>query len=124
MGASHTHDRQSIFQQSSLKHKTNHDNISITKCHYFNNNLTCPFEEMGCMFAHKMSDMCKFDIKCTRNLCSFGNTNSIEEEPNDKESDDCSQSEENDVESWESCVEMFDDIEDLIDQYGTTGHLK
>ena len=36
------------------------------------------------------------------------------------------ESEENDimVESCESCGEMFDDIEDLIDHYGTTGHLK
>ena len=60
------------------------DNISIPKCHYFNNNLTCPIEEMGCMFAHKMSDMCKFDKTCTGNLCSFGHTKSIEEEPDDK----------------------------------------
>jgi hypothetical protein len=85
--------------------------------------LTCPFEEMGCMFAHETSDMCKFDKKCTRNLCSFGHT-SIEEESDDKENEDNIQSEENEVEPCESCGELFDDIEDLIDHYGTTGHLK
>ena len=40
---------------------------------------------------------------------------SIEEEPDDKESDDYNQSEEIEAESCESCGEMFDDIEDLID---------
>ena len=79
---------------------------------------------MGCMFAHEKSDMCKFDNKCTSILCSFGHTKSIEEELDDKESDDYNQSEEIEVESSESCGEMFDDIEDLIDHYGTTGHLK
>ena len=46
---------------------------------------------------------------------------SIEEEHDDKESDDYNQSEENVVESCESVGEMFDDIEDLIDHYGTVG---
>ena len=116
-------DKHFVLKWRLLKHKLNHDNISKAKCHYFNNNLTCPFEEMGCMFAHELSDMCKFDKKCTRNLCSFGHT-SIEEEPDDKENEDNNQSEENEVEPCESCGEIFDNIEDLIDHYGTTGHLK
>ena len=127
-------DKHFVLKWRLLKHKQNHDNISKPKCHYFNNNLTCPFEEMGCMFAHELSDMCKFDKKCTKNLCSFVHTQSTEVEPDDKEIDDYddseeteyveNESEENEVEPCESCGEMFDDIEDLIDHYGTTGHLK
>ena len=72
---------------------------------------------MGCIFAHEASDMCKFDKKSVL----FWTYKSIEEEPDDKESDDYNQSEENEVESCESFGEMFDDIEDLIDHYGTVG---
>ena len=111
-----------------MKHKQTHENTSTKKCHYFNNNLTCPFEEMGCMFAHVASDICKFDQKCSNNLCSFTHSKVPEEEPVDEhsENDNESESEDNelDVEPCESCGQLFDDIEDLIDHYGTTGHLK
>ena len=76
---------------------------------------------MGCMFAHEISDMCKLDKNCTRNLCSYRHTTN-EDEPNDQESDD--ENEEIQIEPCESCGEIFDDIEDLIDHYGTTGHMK
>ena len=46
-------------------------NNLIKKCHYYNNNLICPFNEMGCMFLHEDSVMCKFDEQCTKNLCSY-----------------------------------------------------
>jgi hypothetical protein len=41
----------------------------IKKCHYFNNKLACPFNELGCMFAHELSEMCKFNKKCKAYLC-------------------------------------------------------
>ena len=74
------------------------------------------------MFVHEMSDMCKLDKTYTFNLCSFRHTKTNEEEPFDNESDD--ENEENEVEPCESCGQLFDDIEDLIDHYGTTEHLK
>ena len=46
-----------------LKHQSNHSNLVINMCHYFNNNLACPFEEIGCMFAHEVSEICKFGQK-------------------------------------------------------------
>ena len=48
-------DKEFILKWRLLKHKRTHDKIALQKCHYFNNNLTCPFEEeMGCMFAHEV----------------------------------------------------------------------
>ena len=54
-----------------LKHQSNHSNLVINMCHYFNNNLACPFEEIGCMFAHEVSEICKFGQECKNNLCSY-----------------------------------------------------
>ena len=64
--------------------------------------------------------------KCTKNLCSFRHTKVPKVDLIEENIDDYNESEENniEVESCESCGEMFDDIEDLIDHYGTTGHLK
>ena len=53
------------------KHQENHTNQSIRKCHYFNNQKCCPFEIIGCMFLHTLSDKCKYGGKCTKKLCSF-----------------------------------------------------
>ena len=75
---------------------------------------------MGCILAHEQSDMCKFDKKCTRNLCSFGHTKSIEVESDDQESEDYNESEEIEGEFCDFFVEMFDNIDYLIDNYGTT----
>ena len=52
-------------------HMKNHSNKWVKKCHYFNNNLVCPFEEMGCMFLHEDSVICKFGEKCSINFCSY-----------------------------------------------------
>ena len=64
-------DKTFVLEWRLLKHQSNHSNIVTKKCHYFNNNLECPFEELGCMFEHAVSEMCKFDKKCTNNLCSY-----------------------------------------------------
>ena len=54
------------------KHMRNHDSLaSMKKCHYFNNGNKCPFEELGCMFAHEVSDNCTFGRTCKNKLCSF-----------------------------------------------------
>ena len=51
------------------KHQESHGSSKNKKCHYFNNNKVCPFEEIGCMFAHIVSDMCMFGQKCSHKLC-------------------------------------------------------
>ena len=53
------------------KHLNIHSSPDIKGCHYFNNGKICPFESLGCMFAHRLMGNCKFNIKCTKNLCSF-----------------------------------------------------
>ena len=53
------------------KHMTLHDNTYRKKCHYFNNDKNCPFFEVGCMYAHEISEECKFGSKCLRQLCQF-----------------------------------------------------
>ena len=52
------------------KHKENHSNQNAKKCHYFNNKKDCPFEEIGCMFEHSLSDMCIYNRNCKNKLCS------------------------------------------------------
>ena len=65
-------DQKFILKWRLLKHESIHSNNSaVKKCHYFNNNKTCPFEENGCMFAHIKADTCKFGKSCLNNLCSY-----------------------------------------------------
>ena len=37
------------------KHIKSHSVKSTRKCHYFNNDKICPYEEIGCMFLHETS---------------------------------------------------------------------
>ena len=55
------------------KHMKNHDQPAslIKKCHFYNNGKECPYEEIGCMFAHVSSEICKFRKTCKNKLCSF-----------------------------------------------------
>ena len=64
-------DKTFVLKWRLLMHKKNHETKWVKKCHYFNNNLVCPFEEMGCMFLHEDSVICKFGEQCSRNLCSY-----------------------------------------------------
>ena len=57
------------------KHLRNHENQNIRKCHYFNNQEKCPFEEIGCMFDHSYSGACKYGNTCNKVLCSFQHNN-------------------------------------------------
>ena len=40
-------------------------------CHFFNNQVECPFEENVCMFTHSVSPQCKFKDSCLNSLCQF-----------------------------------------------------
>ena len=52
------------------KHRQMHS-ISNTnkKCHYFNNDKSCPYQDVGCMFLHQASEACYFDSNCRNKLC-------------------------------------------------------
>ena len=69
------------------KHMQGHANKDIKYCHFFNNQKTCPFEKIGCMFLHQHADICIFGVKCKNKLCQFKHIdnidNSIEENVHD-----------------------------------------
>ena len=66
------------------KHREGHGNDSQKYCHYFNNQKSCPFEEIGCMFKHEDSPICFFGPKCENRLCQFKHKDIID---NDKKKD-------------------------------------
>ena len=40
-------------------------------CHYFNNNVECPFSKVGCKFLHKKAENCKYADYCSRTKCQY-----------------------------------------------------
>ena len=55
------------------KHKLMHDSSErkVRKCHYYNNNKTCPFVEIGCKFLHEEAKECFFKNSCHYDKCQF-----------------------------------------------------
>ena len=78
------------------KHKEGHENM-LRHCHYFNNALTCPFEENGCMFLHNLSPLCRFAAKCANKLCQFRHSNKTDNGNTSEEEKDNEAVEPNDV---------------------------
>ena len=64
-------DKTFVLEWRLMKHKRIHKEKNITNCHYFNNKKECPFEEIGCMFLHSYSKMCKYGKECNKMMCSF-----------------------------------------------------
>jgi DNA-directed RNA polymerase subunit RPC12/RpoP len=62
------------------KHQRSHENQSNKKCHYFNNKKVCPFENLGCMFDHVPSGICKYGKVCSNKLCQFQHESSADVE--------------------------------------------
>jgi hypothetical protein len=60
------------------------------------------------MFAHEVSNMCKFDQKCTKNVCYYRYTKSIKEGPVDEKDEDENETVKGKFEACESCGKMFD----------------
>ena len=52
-------------------HMKGHQVINRRKCHFFNNNKCCPFEKLGCKFAHEPSKKCKYGESCQEQMCQF-----------------------------------------------------
>ena len=57
------------------KHQEIHEKMNIKKCHYYNNQKSCPFELIGCMFEHSLAGKCKFGKMCKNQLCSYEHEN-------------------------------------------------
>ena len=55
------------------KHRNIHSEeaVNFKFCHYYNNNKTCPYSDLGCMFRHKQSPICLSKTKCSNKLCQF-----------------------------------------------------
>ena len=77
-------DKRFVLKWRMVKHQESHRDPGRKKCHYFNNRKTCPFDELGCMFAHETSEVCRFDKICKNKLCPFQHTEQ-EKQNNDKE---------------------------------------
>ena len=61
-------DKYFILKWRLEKYMELHQNVKRRNCHYYNNNKTCLFEKIGCMFNHKVSKVCQFGIKCEQRL--------------------------------------------------------
>ena len=59
-----------FFLEWRLKqHMKVHTNPHLRNCHYFNNNLVCPFDAIGCKFKHSHSELCSSPKSCKTKLC-------------------------------------------------------
>ena len=57
------------------KHIRGHQQDNVKFCHFFNNNKTCPFNEIsGCMFKHQNAPTCKFPQTCRFQKCQFSHS--------------------------------------------------
>ena len=53
------------------KHENMHKSNENKFCHYYNNQKDCPYEDLGCMFLHEESTVCRFQANCGNKLCQF-----------------------------------------------------
>ena len=95
---------------------------TTTYCHYFNNELECPFQEIGCKFIHESSGKCPAE-DCVVELCQFshskeptdGNDGDAEGNHNDEATD------ENDVDAEDNNCEEASDGSDAEEDYTMQG---
>ena len=107
------------------KHKeAAHEDVEL-KCHYYNNDKDCPFED-ECIYIHEESENCKYAQSCERKLCMYKHEEALDEEDeNGEESDDSDDdkltSEGEDVEKIKPLLEKFklavDNFEELLGRY-------
>ena len=63
-----------------------HEDVNIF-CHFFNNNLDCPYNER-CIFIHKDSEMCRYGSSCERKKCMYKHEEKNDDDENDEEETD------------------------------------
>ena len=64
-------DKKFVLKWRLSKHLQTHSIKTTKKSHYFNNGKVCPYQYIGCMFAHEVSEICKFGQVCKNKLCSL-----------------------------------------------------
>ena len=52
-------------------------------CQYFKNQKSCPYEELGCMFQHEDSPICRFQEQCLKELCQYKHKDNNEKNEKD-----------------------------------------
>ena len=63
-------DKKFKYQETRSRHiKATHEHIKLY-CHFFNNNVECPFNEQ-CIFLHEESEQCKYGVACERENCMY-----------------------------------------------------
>ena len=67
-------DAEFLFGWKLHKHMKLHQDKTIRKCYYYNNDIKCPFEKDGCKFAHIVAEKCKFAKKCQKTKCHLSTT--------------------------------------------------
>ena len=60
-----------IFKWRMQKHVKDHEKTVRKTCHFYNNDKTCPFYEIGCKFKHEKAVKCKFAEKCIITKCQY-----------------------------------------------------
>ena len=65
--------------------KISHEDVKIF-CHFFNNNLECPYNE-ECIFIHKDSEMCRYGATCERKKCMYKHGDNDDDENDEVETD-------------------------------------
>ena len=68
-------DKSFVLKWRLIKHQKIHNSENIKKCHYFNNQKKCPFEQIGCMFLHLPAGKCGNVESCNKKLCSYEHEN-------------------------------------------------
>ena len=66
------------YSETMRKHERIVHEKAILYCHYFNNQLPCPFDT-ECIFLHEDADNCKYGILCERMLCMFKHAHNVKE---------------------------------------------
>ena len=104
------------------KHQQIHYDKSRKFCHYFNQDLNCPFDELGCKFLHMFSAQCKFGQFCTIKLCSYRHKrkNVINQNSKNKKFDNSTDTIEETTEIHSFCTSTpkseFDQCEECLDK--------
>ena len=64
-------DKKFALKWRQAKDQKMHNSKYTKKCPYYNNQKSCPFEDLGCMFDHSPSGECRNGRLCKIKLCSF-----------------------------------------------------
>ena len=105
------------YEVTLVKHnEAVHENIKLF-CHYWNNDLDCPYEKDDkdqCIFLHEESEKCRFGKTCERNLCMYQHDKDDEEDEDDNgENDD----DEEETSTADTLKPVLEKVQDALDKF-------